>query len=148
MTELEEKEIALAKEYLAYWQPQLRLDHFDFELFLMPPGENNERLANCNFAPAHHRQKIGLRNPVDRTERDRDILRFDLETSLVHELLHTKEFPWRDHPTVEKVLDGDKWLKKLHEDSLDAVAEALVRVRRGLIRTLTKVVSPEVDYGG
>ena len=52
----------------------------------------------------------------------------------MHELLHTKEAPWRDHPKVYEVLDKDVWLKGLHEDSLDAVAEALVRARRGIRR--------------
>jgi hypothetical protein len=33
-----------------------------------------------------------------------------------------------------KVMDEDKWLSSLHEDSLDAVAEALVRARRGITR--------------
>lgn len=134
MTEIEEKELSLAKEYLAYWKPQLRLDHMDFEFFLMPPGENGNRLGNCNAAPARHRQKIGLRHPTQISEMDREDFRTDLEITVVHELLHTKEFPWRDHPTVEKVLDEDKWLKELHEDSMDAVAEALVRARRGLTR--------------
>jgi len=134
MIDIEEKELSLAKEYLAYWQPQLRLDHFDFEFFLMPPGENGGKLANCNFAPERHRQKIGLRHPTQRSERDLGSLRSDLEVCVVHELLHTKEFPWRDHPNVAKALDDDKWLKELHEDSMDAIAEALVRVRRGLTR--------------
>jgi len=134
MTDIEEKELALAKEYLAYWKPQLRLDHMDFELFLMPPGENGDRLANCNFAPARHRQKIRLRHPTQTSERDKNDFRLDLEVVIVHELLHTKEFPWRDHPTVEKALDEDKWLKELHEDSMDAIAEALVRARRGITR--------------
>jgi hypothetical protein len=132
-TGIEERELALAKEYLAYWKPQLRLDHFDFELFIMAPGESNDRLATCNFAPSRHRQKIGLRHPTKRSDRDREVFRNDLEVAIVHELLHTKEFPWRDHPAA-KAFDDDKWLKELHEDSMDAIAEALVRVRRGLTR--------------
>lgn len=135
MTEIEEKELALAKEYLAYWKPQLRLDHVDIEIALGSPEEMGSKLANCNMAPRYHQQKIMLRHPADRSSSDERFLRRDLEVCLVHELLHTKEFPWRDHPAVEKAIDEDKWLKQLHEDSMDAIAEALVRVRRGLTRT-------------
>ena len=133
MTEIEEKEIALAKEYLAYWKPQLRLDHIDFEIAIGVSGEMGNKMANCNFSPLYHRQKLMIRHPEDRTLSDKRFFRCDLEVYLVHELLHTKEFLWRDHPSA-KPLDDDKWLKQLHEDSMDAIAEALVRVRRGLTR--------------
>lgn len=134
MTEAEEHELQQAKEYLAYWQPQLRLDHMDFVLFILPPGENKGNLADCKVAPSRHRQKIGLRNPADRTESDQGIFRHDLEVAVVHELLHTKEMLWRDHPSVDKAFEVDLWLKELHEDSIDAIAEALVRARRGVKR--------------
>jgi hypothetical protein len=133
MTDAEKQELNQAAEYLSYWKPQLRLDHIDFELFILPPEENKGHLADCKVAPGRHRQKIGLRNPSDRTERDKEIFRRDLEVCIVHELLHTKEVPWRDHPKVDEVFK-DKWLEELHEDSLDAVAEALVRARRGMKR--------------
>ena len=133
-TEAEEKELAAAWNHLEYWQRELRLDHIDFELFVMAPEESKGHLADCEVAPGRHRQKIGIRNPIERTERDRAVFRRDLEVCIVHELLHTKEVPWRDHPKVDEVLDKDVWLKELHEDSLDAVAEALVRARRGMRR--------------
>jgi hypothetical protein len=91
-------------------------------------------LAVCKIAFGRHRQKIELRHTSERTERDKTIFRRDLEVVIVHELLHTKETPWRDHPSVDKVFEDDKWLRGLHEDSLDAVAEALVRARRGMRR--------------
>jgi len=134
LSELEDKELQQAKEYLSYWQRQLRLDHIDFEIFLMIPGEDNDQVANCKINPSRHRQKIGLRHPSQRSERDKDIFRHDLEVCIVHELLHTKEASWRDHPNVVTVLDDDKWLHDRHEDSLDAVSEALVRARRGITR--------------
>lgn len=133
-TETEEKELAAAREHLRYWQRELRLDHMDFELMFHNVGESDDRLGTCNMAPSRHRQKIILRHPSERSERDHAIFRHDLEVVIVHELLHTKEFPWRDHPNVGKVMDEDKWLNRLHEDSLDAVAEALVRARRGIRR--------------
>jgi hypothetical protein len=133
MTDSEQNELNQAVEYISYWKPQLRLDHIDFELYVKSPGEYITKLADCLVAPSRHRQKIGLRNPKDRSERDRDIFRHDLEVAVVHELLHTKEMLWRDHPKVDEVFK-DKWLEELHEDSLDAVAEALVRARRGITR--------------
>jgi len=133
-TEAEDRELSEAREYLTYWQRELRLDHIDFEIVLKPPEENKGTLGDCKYAPGRHQQKFCLRHPIDRTERDRAVFRRDLEVVIVHELLHTKETPWRDHPKVDEVLDKDEWLRELHEDSLDAIAEALVRARRGMRR--------------
>ncbi len=129
-----ERELNQAREYLAYWQRQLRLDHFDFEVILMMPEENSGYLGNCKMAPGCHRQKIQIRHPDDRTEKDKTFFRRDLEVVIVHELLHTKEATWRDHPKVSAVMEEDKWLRQLHEDSLDAFSEAMVRARRGETR--------------
>jgi hypothetical protein len=134
MTQLEDKELQQAKEYLSYWQPQLRLDHIDFDIVISNAEEMGNKLGNCKVCPIRHRQKIILRHPNDRTNTDREYFRRELEVVIVHELLHTKEVTWRDHPKVMKVMDEDKWLSSLHEDSLDAVAEALVRARRGITR--------------
>ena len=135
MTAMETAELLKAQEYLDYWQPQLRLEHIDIELCLMRPEEREHSiLADCRQSPPYHTQKIKIRNPDDRTERDKTMLRRDLEVCVVHELLHTKEIPWYDHPKVKEVIDKDEWLNQLHEDSLDAIAEALVRARRGVKR--------------
>ena len=134
----EECEFLDAEKHLAYWQRELRLDHIDFEIVFANPEESNGHLATCKVAYGHHRQKIELRHPNERTERDKTVFRRDLEVVIVHELLHTKEAPWRDHPLVDKVFLDDKWLRGLHEDSLDAIAEALVRARRGMRRAQKK----------
>jgi hypothetical protein len=134
MATLEDAELDEAKRHLAYWQRELRLDHIDFEIVFSNPEESSGHLAVCKIAFGRHRQKIELRHTSERTERDKTIFRRDLEVVIVHELLHTKETPWRDHPSVDKVFVDDKWLGGLHEDSLDAVAEALVRARRGITR--------------
>jgi hypothetical protein len=134
MTDAEEQELAQAKGYLNYWRPQLRLDHMDFEIVFCSPEENGKFLGVCKIAPSRHRQKIELRHPSQRCDRDNEFFRRDLEVVIVHELLHTKEMLWRDHPSVDKVFADDKWLAELHEDSLDAMAEAMVRVRRGMNR--------------
>lgn len=134
MTESEQGELNQAQEYVSYWKSQLRLDHIDFEIVLYSPEENNGNLATCKISFPRHRQKIRIMHPSDRSERDKEVFRRGLEVAIVHELLHTKEMPWRDHPSIEEVFEKDKWLKELHEDSLDAVAEALVRARRGILR--------------
>ena len=134
MTEQEEQELAQAKEYLAYWKPQLRLDHIDFEIVFANPEEDHGHLAVCKIAFQRHQQKIEIRHPSQRCERDSFFFRRDPEVVIVHELLHTKETPWRDHPSIEEAFQKDKWLTGLHEDSLDAIAEALVRARRGMTR--------------
>lgn len=134
MTALETAELLKAEEYLSYWKPQLRLDHIDFELVFSNPEEDRGYLAVCKIAYSKHQQKIELRHPSQRSERDSYFFRRDLEVVVVHELLHTKEMLWRDHPKVDKLFEEDRWLVGLHEDSLDAVAEALVRARRGIKR--------------
>jgi len=134
MTDAEQNELNEAGKHLVYWQRELRLDHVDFEIVFSNPEESTGHLAVCKIAYGRHRQKIELRHPSERTERDKTVFRRDLEVVIVHELLHTKETPWRDHPAVDKVFVDDKWLGGLHEDSLDAIAEALVRARRGITR--------------
>lgn len=134
MTDSEQQELDLAREHLTYWQRQLRLDHVDFEIIFYAAEESGKNLGTCKVAPSRHRQRIQLRHPDDRSEYDRNTFRYDLEVVIVHELLHTKEVPWRDHPSLDDVFEKDKWLRSLHEDSMDAVAEAMVRARRGLQR--------------
>jgi len=134
VTQSEKEELTQAHEHLAYWQRQLRLDYMDIDIVLMRTNEKRGVYADCMEAPSYHHQKIKIRHPDDRSDTDRGVFRFDLEVCIVHELLHTKEFPWRDHPKTKEVLDKDEWLKQLHEDSIDAVAEALVRARRGITR--------------
>jgi len=134
MTPEETQELLKANEYLAYWKPQLRLDHVDFEIVFCQPEESGNNLARCKVAFCHHQQKIEIRHPSERCARDVDFFRRDLEVCVVHELLHTKEATWRDHPTIDEPFRKDKWLTQLHEDSIDAIAEALVRARRGMTR--------------
>lgn len=134
MTESEREELRQAYEYVTYWQRQLRLDHVDFEVVLSAPEENSGHLAQCKVAFGRHRQKFQIMHPDDKSKRDKEVLRRDLEVVIVHEMLHTKETTWRDHPSVDEVFKKDSWLVGLHEDSLDAVAEALVRARRGVQR--------------
>lgn len=134
MTQSEQEELNLAYGYVSYWKRQLRLDHIDIEVIIYSPEEHDGNLAVCKIAFGRHRQKLNIRHPDDRSDHDRSVFRRDLEVTIVHELLHTKETPWRDHPSIDEVFQKDKWLTGLHEDSLDAMAEAMVRARRGIER--------------
>lgn len=124
--------IAETQSILRYWQRELRLDHWDIEM----------RFANVDEIPGHgqsssaryHRGVILLRPTQDRCPDDNSRFRLSYEVIIVHELLHILESVWRDNPKVEEVLDKDTWIRRLHENTLDATAEALVRARHGTQR--------------
>lgn len=128
----ENEELQQASEHLSYWKRQLRLDHWDIEMRYAAVDEI--RSMGNSFAARYHRAQILLRSPQDRCPDDESRFRLDYEVIIVHELLHILESVWRDNPKVEEVLDKDEWIKRLHEDTLDATAEALVRARRGIQR--------------
>ena len=79
MTPEEEQELKQAVEYVSYWKPQLRLDHIDFEVGMFRKEENNS-LAQCCVAFAHHRQKLHIRHPEDRSEKDKGDFRRDFRS--------------------------------------------------------------------
>ena len=110
-------------ENLRYWKNQLRLDHLDILLRWKAEKENPIQVVGSMQYLDYHRGIITLQPPESRTPSTDIDFHSTYEVVLVHELLHMKEATWRDHPSVEKVFE-DKWLKQLHEDSLDAVAES------------------------
>lgn len=120
------------QEYLAFWKRELRLDHWDIEMRYAAVDEITSMGNSC--AARYHRAQILLRSPQDRCPDDESRFRLDYEVIVVHELIHILESVWRDNPKVEEVLDKDEWIRRLHENTLDATAEALVRVRRGMVR--------------
>lgn len=117
-----------------YWQRQLRLDHLDIILREAELWELRSNEIAINRVVGYSRAMVVLEPAKDRMPSQDDHFHYDREVQLVHELLHIKESEWRERPEVSKVMDEDKWLKQLHEDSLDAMAEALVRARRGQLR--------------
>ena len=118
--------------YLNFWQRELRLDHWDIECRFANVDEIQGHGQSC--AARYHRAQILLRPEADRCPDDNARFRLNYEVIIVHELIHIKESQWRDNPIVEAVLDKDEWIRRQHEDSLDAIAEALVRARRGIVR--------------
>lgn len=118
--------------HLVYWQRQLRLDHWDIELRFA--GTDEIEGQGKSAVTVFHKARILLCPQVDRSPSLKTIFRLDYEVVIVHELLHILESVWRDNPNVRDVMDEDEWIRQLHENSLDATAEALVRVRRGLER--------------
>lgn len=122
----------IKSQYLDFWQRELRLDHWDIECRFANTDEIDSMGRSC--AARYHRAQILLRPEVDRCPDDNSRFRLDFEVIVVHELIHIKESQWRDNPRVVDILDKDEWVQRLHEDSLDAIAEALVRARRGISR--------------
>lgn len=121
------------KEIMKFWQRELRLDHWDIEIRFAAKEELYYSQGN-SCAGRYHRAQIRLKPESERTRDEIDRFLLDYEVVIVHELLHIKESVWRDNPKVEEVLDKDEWIRRLHEDSLDATAEALVRARHGWTR--------------
>ena len=126
-------ELDTAGEYLAYWQRELRLEDRDIELrmaALEEMGDNSGAIS----AVRKYNGAVIIVSPKEQFEPT--LLRFfrnDLEVRIVHELLHIKESLWRDNPKLS-VMDDDGWIQRIHEECLDAIAEALVRVRRKIKR--------------
>lgn len=117
---------------LKHWQRELRLDHWDIQMRYAAIDEIPGHGQSC--AARYHRAQILLIDPKDRTADAESRFRLDYEVIVVHELLHIQESIWRDNPKVEDVLDKDEWIRRCHENTMDATAEALVRARRGMTR--------------
>jgi hypothetical protein len=62
----------------------------------------------------------------------------DYECILVHELIHVLNFTWDGNSKIASYLipdeDNNEVLGQLYEASINALAEALVRARRGITR--------------
>jgi hypothetical protein len=131
--EKEMTEIKKAQAFLAYWQRQLRLDHWDVELRLGAPDEMTDGASAQSATRRYNGAVIVVRPEQETVPALQRFLRNDLEVRIVHELLHIKESLWRNNPKLN-VMDEDRWINRLHEECLDAIAEALVRARRGMER--------------
>jgi len=121
---------------LAYWQRQLRLDDIDIQLRWLDKEEEEPDVdGQMDGALTNNKCLISIRNPEHRPILQKWQERFgeDYEVTLVHELLHVRDENWR---CVEKMwkLQKDDTLNSLYERDIDAVAEALVRARRGIQR--------------
>ena len=119
---------------LAYWQRQLRLDNMDIKLRWMVDREDEDALAKNFPQNNNHNALIALRNPNDIPKMWLKDFSSDMEVNLVHELLHIRDYGWAHSNHFDHLFTNDDTLQRHHEMSIDAVAEALVRARRGMMR--------------
>lgn len=118
---------------LKYWQRQLRLDDVDIELRWLQWDEHPDKVGYFDDASAAQLFEIGLRHPYQKQTMP-CVREFngDYEVILVHELLHARYSRWYSGEVVEILSEGVS--NELFEVSIDAIAEALVRARRGITR--------------
>jgi hypothetical protein len=95
-----------ALEYLKYWQKQLRLMDWNFDLEITDDAE--EGFGKNSHRPNFQSSKITLLNPEKIPEHWTGIR--DLEVTLVHEILHTrliyafgKKCGWHEEMAVETI---------------------------------------------
>lgn len=121
--------------HLLHWQRELRLDGADVELRWMEKDEDHpDLIGRCDSESESSYFIISFRHPDHRQEKARQrIFNSDWEVVLVHELLHVRDDNWRSDRRIWKVLK-EEVPSQVYEIAIDAVAEALVRARRGLRR--------------
>ena len=117
---------------LKYWQRELRIEHIDIHFRWLAKGENSNVYATTWTYPKIHFAIIAFNLPQNRNAEIDLEFNGSYEVVLVHELLHVRDSNWRSS-RIQELLD-DEVTDELYEISVDAVAEALVRARRGIKR--------------
>ncbi len=119
---------------LKYWQRQLRLDDVDIEMRWLQWDEFPESAARFEDNSSVHMFVIAFRPPHQLYSMP-NIASFncDYEVILVHELLHARNSRWYCNDAVLEILE-DGLGNRMLEESIDCIAEALVRARRGITR--------------
>jgi hypothetical protein len=117
---------------LKHWQRELRIEDIDIELRWLAKEEIPDKFAaNWVYAQTHF-ATLAFQLPQNRNYLILRPFNSDYEVVLVHELLHVRDSDWRSTEIQE--LLADEVTAELYEIAIDAVAEALVRARRGIIR--------------
>lgn len=116
MTEERLKE--LAKE----WQKKLRIQDWDVDVSFKRHFEmgGGNILGECCSTPAVRKSTIHILIPEDVETPQSD---YNLEESLVHELLHVHFSEWEDHFPEGDVMPAS------YEAGIDAVSKALVALK-------------------
>jgi hypothetical protein len=118
---------------LAYWKRQLRLDDLDITLRWMAQHERDGDVGVHYPEPLCHRHVIAVRHPDHLSTFEKKEFSADYEVILVHEVLHCRENRWKETQEMREALENEL-VQHNYEISLDAIAEALVRARRGITR--------------
>jgi hypothetical protein len=117
---------------LKHWQRELRLDDVDIEIRWLNRDERHEKLGYFDDLSLAQLYSIGIRHPEHRTMAGLRHFNADYEVILVHELIHARNSRWYTTEIAEII--EEELANSLYEVSLDAIAEALVRARRGITR--------------
>ena len=132
----EEKMMDL-KQHLIYWQRQLRLDDVDIKLRWRIPEEEedkNDSLGCIDTDDMRHEVSISLLHPsIPSPYAGFYVYLLDTEITLVHELLHLCFSGWVNDKKTDIFLEHTL-VHAHYERSIEAIAEALVRARRGITR--------------
>jgi hypothetical protein len=117
---------------LNYWQRELRIENIDIELRWLSKEEAPDKFALSWPYLELHYAVLAFQLPQNCLCMIHRSFNSDYEVVLVHELLHVRDSNWRSSE-IRELLDEEVTLE-LYEISIDAVAEALVRARRGMKR--------------
>ena len=117
---------------IKHWQRELRIENIDIEIRWLATGEAPDKFAMNWVYEELHFATIGFQLPQNRNCLIVRSFNSDYEVVLVHELLHVRDSNWRSSE-IQELLD-EEVTNVLYEISLDAIAEALVRARRGTTR--------------
>lgn len=118
---------ATLNRFLTRWQKLLRLQ--DWDIIIRPVHRkdlnNSSAMAECDY-------KYGIREAVIRVafpgENNEDEHPYDLEQTIVHELLHIHFGLVNEGSQGLNVNDTQKWL---FERAIDSLAKSFVEVDRG-----------------
>ena len=120
------------RNYLAYWQRELRLDNLDITLAWMESGEEDGAQGCVDIRQGYiSYYAIKIIHPTDKGEEQH--FDADYEVILVHELLHVRDAEWEGDKRLT-AKEKDHLLQRNYEWAIDCTAEALVRARRGITR--------------
>jgi len=130
--------------YLAYWQRELRLDGVEIKIEWIEENENKgKKFDYCNLGNMEEFSGsflyiIKIENQGKLKGHESAQFGEDYECILVHELIHVLNFTWDRNSNIVPYLipeeDTNEVLGQLYEASINAIAEALVRARRGMKR--------------
>ena len=119
---------------LKYWQRELRLDDMDIELRWLAWDEHPNDAGRFDDFYNVHAFSIGVRPPHQLLSiPNYREFNCDYEVILVHELLHARNSRWYCNDEILEILEEEP-LHRFFEESIDVIAEALVRARRGITR--------------
>ena len=129
---------------LKHWQRELRLDGVEIKIEWIEENKNKgKKFDYCTLGYMEEFSGsflyiIKIANQGKLKGHESAQFGEDYECILVHELIHVLNFTWDGNSKIASYLipdeDNNEVLGQLYEASINALAEALVRARRGITR--------------